>query len=118
MMKTVELIIILWGNINNDGSINVIKNGRNLNSIKYIEFLKEYFIPNLNDSDIFQHGRDLYHQDPITQRHLTDEDVNVLKQLPPNIHKKEHNKKVPNFIKTVLTSKCYYQTKGIFYYLL
>lgn len=100
MIKTVKfggIILIIWGIINNDGFGKGRENGREL-KLQYIEFLKEYLIPNLNDVDILQHGRDLYHQNPVTKSYLTDKDVNVLKQLPLNTRKNEYNKKVPNFI--------------------
>ena len=62
-----------------------LKIDSNLNSVKYIQLLQEKFIPDMDESEIFQHHGDPCYISFATRQSLDDESITVLKDWTAQI---------------------------------
>ena len=82
MTKTVKFVgkcLMLLAYIKIDGSIKLVKIDCNLNSTKYMQFLKNSLISDLDEGEIFQRNGAPSQRSRATQQNLIDEGVILLK---------------------------------------
>ena len=78
-VKSCLVYPVFCGYIKSDGLRNLVKIDGKLNSAKYIQFLKDNLISDLDDGEILQHDRDPCLRSRATQRGLVDKRITVLK---------------------------------------